>query len=57
VVNLPLVSATTLVVHLELRIFLQIFKKISNGPNGILRAWEKLIHEKLEVINLMALSL
>jgi hypothetical protein len=39
--NLPLVSmtsvsATTLVVHLELRIFPQIFYKISNGPNGIL---------------------
>jgi hypothetical protein len=38
--NLPLVSMTpvvTLVVHLELRIFQQIFKKISNGPIGILR--------------------
>ncbi len=37
VVDFPPVSATTMVVHLELRIFLQIFKKISNGPNGILR--------------------
>ncbi len=37
VVNLPLVSARTLMVHLELRIFPQILKKISNGPNGILR--------------------
>jgi hypothetical protein len=34
--RLPLVS-TTLVVHLELQISPQIFKKIRNGPNGILR--------------------
>jgi hypothetical protein len=40
---------TTLVVHLELRISLRIFKKkIGNGPNGILRGLGKgkLIHEK-----------
>ncbi len=43
--HLPLAS-TTLVVQLELRISLQIFKKIWNGPNGISGAWGKLIHEK-----------
>jgi hypothetical protein len=39
---LPPVS-TTPVVHLELRISQQIFKKIWNGPNGT-GAWGKLIH-------------
>jgi hypothetical protein len=32
------VSATP-VVNLELRIYLRIFEKIRNGPNGILRGW------------------
>ncbi len=43
--HLPQVS-TTPVVHLELRISPQIFKKIRNGPNVILRGLGKLIHEK-----------
>jgi hypothetical protein len=46
--NLPPVSMTS-VVYFELRISPQIFKKIRNGPNGILiysGAWGKLIHEK-----------
>jgi hypothetical protein len=34
--HLPPVS-TTPVVHLELRISLQIFEKIRNGPNDVLR--------------------
>ncbi len=38
--------AMTPVVNLELRICLRIFEKIRNGPNGILRGWGKLIHEK-----------
>ncbi len=40
--------STTPVMHLELRISPLIFKKIRNGPNGILRsgAWRKLIHKK-----------
>ncbi len=36
--HLPPVS-TTPVVNLELRISLRIFKKIRNGPNGILWGW------------------
>ncbi len=28
--------STTLVVHLELQIYLQIFEEFLNGPNGIL---------------------
>jgi hypothetical protein len=43
--HLPPVS-TTLVVHLQLWISLQIFKKIWNGTNDISGAWGKLIHEK-----------
>ncbi len=43
--HLPLVSMTQ-VVHLKLRISLQIFEKIGNSPNGILRGLGKLIHEK-----------
>ncbi len=38
VANLPLVSLTP-VVNLDLRISLQIFEKIRNGPNGILWGW------------------
>jgi hypothetical protein len=38
VANLPPVSLI-LVVHLDLRMTLQIFKKIRNGPNGILLGW------------------
>ena len=34
------------VVHLDLRISPWIFKKIWNGPNGLLCGWGKLIHEK-----------
>ncbi len=34
------------VVHLDLRLFLRIFEKIRNGPNGIFGAGRKLIHEK-----------
>ncbi len=37
---------TALVLHLELRISLQIFPKIWNSPNRILRGLGKLIHEK-----------
>jgi hypothetical protein len=51
---------TTPVVHLEprIRIYLRIVEQNLNGPNGILRAWGKLIHEKKsEVENLMALFL
>jgi hypothetical protein len=40
VANLPPVA------HLDLRISPQIFEKIQNGPNGILWARGKLIHEK-----------
>jgi hypothetical protein len=36
--NLPPVSLIP-VVHLYLRIFPRIFKKIQNGPNGILWGW------------------
>jgi hypothetical protein len=39
---LPPVSKTPVtgaVVHLELRIFPRIFKKIQNGPIGIIRGW------------------
>jgi hypothetical protein len=44
--RLPPVSLTP-VVHLELRIFPQIFEKVQNGPNGIFRglgetkSWKK----------------
>ncbi len=41
--HLPPVS-TTLVDHLELRISLQIFQKTLNGPIGILRGLEEMIH-------------
>jgi hypothetical protein len=34
-----------------------VFEKIRNGPNGILKAWGKLIHKKPEVENLVALSI
>jgi hypothetical protein len=39
--RLPLVS-TTPMVHLELQISLGIFKKIQNGPNGIIRGLGKI---------------
>jgi len=45
------------VVHFELRISPRIFEKNRNGPNGILKAWGKLIYEKIEVENLVTLSL
>jgi hypothetical protein len=55
--RLPPVS-TTLVVHLELRISLQIFEKIRKGPNGILRGLgETDSRKKPEVENLVTLSL
>jgi hypothetical protein len=41
-----IVVDTSAVVHLDLQISPQIFEKIRNGPNGILRGWGKLIHEK-----------
>jgi hypothetical protein len=44
-VILPPVSLIP-VVNLELRISPQIFEKIRNGPNGILRGLGELIHEK-----------
>jgi hypothetical protein len=54
--DLPPVSMTP-VVHPELRISLRIFKKIRNGPNGILRGLgETDSRKKPEVENLMALS-
>ncbi len=34
------------VVHLDLRISPRIFENIRNGPNGIIRGWGILIHEK-----------
>jgi hypothetical protein len=34
--------STTLVVHLELRISLEIIEENLNGPNGILRGLEKI---------------
>jgi hypothetical protein len=52
--HLPPVS-TAPVVHIELRIYSRIFEKIRNGPHGILWAWGKLIHKKVE--NLVTLSL
>jgi hypothetical protein len=33
----PVSTSTTLVVHLELQMYQQIFEKIRIGPNGILR--------------------
>ncbi len=54
--HLPPVS-TTPVVHLELRIYQGIFKKIWNGPNGILRyLGETDSWKKPEVENLVTLS-
>jgi hypothetical protein len=48
----------TPVVHLELRISLQIFEQIRNGPNGIIRGLgETDPCRKPEVKNLVALSL
>ncbi len=50
--------STTPVVHLELRISPRIFKKIWNGPNGIIRGLgETDPRRKPEVENLVALSL
>jgi hypothetical protein len=47
-----------MVVHLELRIYPQIFEKIQNGPNGILRGLgETDSQKKPEVENLVTLSL
>jgi hypothetical protein len=43
--HLPLVMLTP-VANLELRISPRIFEKIRNDPNGIIRGWGKLIHEK-----------
>jgi hypothetical protein len=43
--HLSQVSLTS-VANLELWISPRIFEKIRNDPNGILRAWGKLIHEK-----------
>ncbi len=55
--NLPPVSLI-LVVHLDLRIFPQIFKKNWNGPNGIFRSWgETNSWKKPEAKNLVTLSL
>ncbi len=55
--HLPLVSSTA-VVHLELQISLQIFEKIRNSPNGILRGLgETDSWKKSEVENFVALSL
>ncbi len=55
--HLPPVSTTPLA-KLELRIFLRIFEKIRNGPNGILWAGGKLLDEKKpEAKNLVTLSL
>jgi hypothetical protein len=42
--HLPLVSMTT-VVHLELRIFPEIFKKLETALMGYSEAWRKLIIE------------
>jgi hypothetical protein len=54
---LPQVSMTPLV-HLELRISLQIFDKIPNGPNGIIRGLgETDPCRKPEAENLVAPSL
>jgi hypothetical protein len=54
---LPPVS-TTLLVHLELRISLRIFKIVHNGPNGLIRCLgETDPCRKREVENLVALSL
>jgi hypothetical protein len=55
--HLPLLSATT-VVHIELWISLQIFKKIQNGAVGILMGLgEDDSWKKPTVENLVALSL
>ncbi len=43
----PLPPVSTIpMVHLELRISPRIFKKIQDGPYGILWGWGKLIHKK-----------
>jgi hypothetical protein len=50
--------STTPVVHLELRISPQIFEKIRNGPNGMMRGFGEIDPcRKTEVENLVALSL
>jgi hypothetical protein len=53
--HLPLVSLTP-VANLELGISPRIFEKIRNDPNGIIRGWGKLIHEKTRSKNLVTLS-
>jgi hypothetical protein len=56
--HLPLMSTTSVVVHLELRISPRIFEKIRNGPNGIIRGLVEIDPcRKPEVKNLVALSL
>jgi hypothetical protein len=54
--RLPLVS-TTPMVHIELQISLEIFKKIQNGPNVIIIGFGEIACRKPEVENLVALSL
>jgi hypothetical protein len=58
--HLPPVSTTPVVhlEHLELRISPQIFEKITDGPNGIIRGLgETDSRKKPEVENLVALSI
>jgi hypothetical protein len=59
--NLPslstILAAKLPLVHLELSIFPQIVEKFKTALMGYSGAWGKLIHEKIEIENLVALSL